>query len=143
MGNFQTKININKINFEDVQNCINSNTNNIILLNTLPTIKQSCLIYNTLNYLDEEDVVNTIINNNKSMSIYIYGLNYADSTVYNKYDQLCSLGLENVYIYPGGLFEWLLLQDIYGCDNFKTTTDTLDILQFKPTQNTNYKSIAY
>ena len=143
MGNFQTKININKINFEDVQNCINSNTNNIILLNTLPTTKQSCLIYNTLNYLDEEDVVNTIINNNKSMSIYIYGLNYADSTVYNKYDQLCGLGLENVYIYPGGLFEWLLLQDIYGGDNFKTTSDTLDILQFKPTQNTNYKNITY
>ena len=143
MGNFQTKININKINFEDVQNCINSNTNNIILLNTLPTTKQSCLIYNTLNYLDEEHVVNTIINNNKSMSIYIYGLNYADITVYNKYDQLCALGLENVYIYPGGLFEWLLLQDIYGNDNFKTTTDTLDILQFKPCSNQNYKSIAY
>ena len=65
------------------------------------------------------------------MSIYIYGLNYADSTVYNKYDQLCALGLENVYIYPGGLFEWLLLQDIYGIDDFPTTKNELDHLKFK------------
>ena len=37
-----------------------------------------------------------------------------------KYDQLIGLGFVNVFIYPGGLFEWLLLQDIYGYDNFPT-----------------------
>ena len=39
---------------------------------------------------------------------------------------------KNVYIYKGGLFEWLLLQDIYGKDLFPTTTEILDILRYKP-----------
>ena len=34
--------------------------------------------------------------------------------------------------YPGGVFEWLLLQDIYGNDNFPTTKKELDILKYKP-----------
>ena len=32
----------------------------------------------------------------------------------------------------GGIFEWLLLQDIYGDDQFKTTSRELDILKYKP-----------
>ena len=48
-----------------------------------------------------------------------------------KYDQLIGLGFPNVFIYPGGLFEWLCLQDIYGYDNFPTTIKELDILKFK------------
>ena len=30
------------------------------------------------------------------------------------------------------MFEWLLLQDIYGNDDFKTTQEELDILKYKP-----------
>ena len=30
------------------------------------------------------------------------------------------------------MFEWLLLQDIYGNDNFPTTSKDLDILKYKP-----------
>ena len=37
----------------------------------------------------------------------------------------------NVYIYPGGLFEWLLLQDIYGSEDFPTTIVERDHLKFK------------
>ena len=48
-----------------------------------------------------------------------------------KYAQLTGLGFINVYIYPGGLFEWLLLQDIYGQDDFSTTKNELDHLKFK------------
>ena len=48
-----------------------------------------------------------------------------------KYTQLLNLGFTNVYIYPGGLFEWLCLQDIYGFENFPTTKKELDILRFK------------
>jgi len=40
-----------------------------------------------------------------------------------------------VHIYPGGIFEWLLLQDIYGDDMFKTTSKELDILKYKPTNS--------
>ena len=49
-----------------------------------------------------------------------------------KYTQLVNLGFVNVYIYPGGLFEWLCLQDIYGDDEFPTTNKELDILKYKP-----------
>ena len=45
---------------------------------------------------------------------------------------MIELGFEEVYLYPGGLFEWLCLQDIYSDDNFKTTMKELDILKFKP-----------
>ena len=47
------------------------------------------------------------------------------------------LGLKNIYIYSGGLFEWLLLQDIYGEDEFPTTSKELDILKFKPVKYFN------
>ena len=30
------------------------------------------------------------------------------------------------------MFEWLLLQDIYGAEDFNTTQDELDILKYKP-----------
>jgi hypothetical protein len=36
-----------------------------------------------------------------------------------------------VFVYTGGLFEWLLLQDIYGKDEFPTTSDELDILKYR------------
>ena len=48
-----------------------------------------------------------------------------------KYNQLINLGFANVYIYPGGLFEWLLLQDVYGKDSFPTNIIEIDILKFK------------
>jgi hypothetical protein len=42
-----------------------------------------------------------------------------------------SLGFINIYLYNGGLFEWLLLQDIYGDDNFPTTKKNIDLLKYK------------
>ena len=36
--------------------------------------------------------------------------------------------------YTGGLFEWLLLQDIYGSDMFKTTTEEVDHLKYRGAQ---------
>ena len=45
------------------------------------------------------------------------------------------LGFCNVYVYPGGIFEWLCLQDIYGEKEFPTTSKELDILKFKPQSN--------
>ena len=44
---------------------------------------------------------------------------------------MIALGFSQLYIYYGGLFEWLLLQDIYGND-FSTTTQNLDILKYRP-----------
>jgi hypothetical protein len=48
-----------------------------------------------------------------------------------KYDQIKKLG-GNAYVYPGGLFEWLLLQDIYGMDEFPTSKKVGDMLKYKP-----------
>jgi hypothetical protein len=41
-----------------------------------------------------------------------------------------SLGFKNVYIYLGGMFEWLLLQDVYGQKEFPTDKKG-EILDFK------------
>ena len=55
--------------------------------------------------------------------------------VEEKYKQIISLGLYNICIYSGGLFEWLCLQDIYGDDEFPTTTRILDLLNYKGKNN--------
>ena len=41
------------------------------------------------------------------------------------------LGFKNIYVYIGGIFEWLLLQDIYGDEQFPTTIKIIDILKYK------------
>ena len=61
----------------------------------------------------------------------IYGKNCNDEKLISKYKQLIDLGFINVNIYAGGMFEWLLLQDIYGDDNFPTTSRELDILKYR------------
>jgi hypothetical protein len=96
------------------------------------------LIVNTININNEENIVNTCIKKGvKDIKIIIYGKNSNDEKLYNKYCQLTSLGFYNVYIYMGGLFEWLMLQDIYGEKEFQTTKKELDILKYKPNKILN------
>ena len=92
--------------------------------------EQDCLIKNTINYKLEEKFINDNIKN-LSRNIIIYGKNSNDETVHKKYTQLIQLGFANVFIYTGGMFEWLCLQDIYGSDEFPTTSRELDILKYK------------
>jgi len=120
---------IPKINYEDVKLSINNS--NYLLINTLPNHEQNCLIYKTIHFASEEQIINDLVNNNKSHNIIIYGKNCNDDSVYKKYNQFIDLGFTNVYLYLGGLFEWLLLQDIYGKDMFKTTSNELDIIKYK------------
>lgn len=128
MGN---NLSINKINFEDMKYM--QNDNNCIIINTMDSNKQNCLIKGTLFINDEEKILNNLIQNkNFEQLIIIYGENSCDNKIIKKYNQLIKLNFTNVYIYPGGLFEWLLLQDIYGRDEFPTTNYTLDILKYKP-----------
>ena len=128
MGNSQS---IQKINFEDIQYVL-KNLNTYLLINTLSISEQNCLIPNTVNIDKEEDLINKLIETgNKSIKIIIYGKNSNDEKIYKKYTQLNSLGFYNIYLYSGGLFEWLLLQDIYGNKEFPTTTNELDILKYK------------
>ena len=126
MGNVQrTK----KVNYEDIQTIINNKPPNMLLINTLVLHEQSCLIPNTVNVNMEEKIINENIKNS-NIKIILYGKNNSDKRVEDKYLKLQGLGFTNIYIYPGGMFEWLLLQDIYG-EVFKTTSKELDILKIQ------------
>ena len=131
MGNQHTK----KVSFQDIQYA--QTNERILIINTLPENEQSILIYKTIQITNEiTEVENAIKHKN---NIIIYGKNSNDETIYLKYTQITKLG-GNVYLYIGGLFEWMLLQDIYGKELFKTTCSIIDILKFKPNNilNTNY-----
>jgi hypothetical protein len=121
----------NKLSFKDMQEFINSNKD-VILLSTLKDSEQYCLISNTISCNNEVELINNCLNKKHNINIVLYGKNCNDSSVYIKYDQLLSLGFSKVYLYLGGLFEWMLLQDIYGSDSFPTTSDELDLLKFGP-----------
>lgn len=137
MGHSQS---IQKINFEDMQT-VYKNPELYLLINTLPVLEQGCLIYNTIKPEQEEGVINKYMSGNKGIRIILYGKNSNDEFIYKKYNQLAGLGFVNVYVYTGGLFEWLMLQDIYGFDNFPTTSKQLDLLKFKPQKRLNISYI--
>ena len=121
-----------KINFEDMQN-VCKKSDSYILINTLPDNEQSCLILNTILPHNEEAIINKLLKNGSNdVKIIVYGRNSNDESANKKYQQLIKLGFRNSYIYVGGLFEWLLLQDIYGETEFPTTSKHLDILKYKP-----------
>lgn len=126
MGNTNS---VKKINFEDMQDMIIDK--NTVIVNTLDISNQNCLIKKTIPAGEEVEIINNLIKTNYSNRVVIYGMNAADDSIVRKYNQLTGLGLINVVVYPGGLFEWLLLQDIYGNDSFPTTKKELDILKYK------------
>ena len=121
-----------KINYEDMQTVV-KNPEIYLLINTLPNDKQDCLISTTVTVDKEEAIINKYIKENHSIKIIIYGKNCNDELVDKKYQQLVTLGFNNVYVYMGGLFEWVLLQDIYDKDLFPTNKNkkAIDILKFK------------
>jgi 23S rRNA pseudoU1915 N3-methylase RlmH len=128
MGNSQS---MQKVNFEDIQFTI-KNKENHILINTLNENEQDCLIINTVKAANEETIINQLLKNgNKSIKIIVYGKNGNDEKIYKKYNQLISLGFYNVYLYIGGMFEWLLLQEVFDKINFQTDGFIKDIVDYK------------
>jgi len=121
---------VRKVNFEDVQYAIKQRQN-YLLINTLDNSEQDCLISKTVVISKEEILINEYLNKKINVNIIVYDKNANAPNLMKKYEQLIGLGFINVYIYPGGLFEWLLLQDIYGIDDFPTTKTELDHLKFK------------
>jgi hypothetical protein len=138
MGNTSS---IKKINCEDMQKAC-KNTDNYVIINTLESHMQKCLIYNTMSIEREEEIINSIVKKLSNKNIIIYGRNSNDEKVYKKYEQLIALGCKNVFIYVGGMFEWLLLQDIYGSELFPTTSKELDILKYKSQRIFDVKYIS-
>ncbi len=127
MGNSISRI--NKLNFEDVNFLIERK--DCVIINTLPVNLQNCLIVSTVNIAEEEAIINRCLKQNKNKTIVVYGKNCTDETIFSKYQQLLELGFTNVNVYTGGMFEWLLMQDIYGEEDFPTTKKELDILKYK------------
>lgn len=123
---------INKINYENVQELIKSNYSDFYLINTMKNDNQSILIPKTINIHEEETLINDLINKSQfDCIIIIYGKNSNDESIYTKYLQLKKYGFFKLYLYVGGIFEWLLLQDIYGQELFPTKGYTLNILNYK------------
>jgi hypothetical protein len=135
---------INKIGFEDVKYAIEYPTQYLII-NTLPASEQKCLIKNTLPCMVEETTINEKITQMqmRKCCIIVYGRNATDTSADKKYKQLSSLGFTNIYIYGGGLFEWLLLQDVYGYNEFPTTEKELDILKYRSPKQFDVPKIGY
>jgi len=151
MGNSISSI--RNINFEDMQFAINEKDNKnqmydyndhnhkTLIINTLDAYQQHCLIVGTLNIEMEIEILNIQLKKNNDVRIIIYGMNATDKTCITKYDQLLKLGFWNVYIYTGGLFEWLLLQDVYGNELFPTTSTKVDLLKYKGRRQLNMKML--
>jgi hypothetical protein len=128
MGNMGS---IERISFEDVQYCIR---HGYIIINTLPDDKQNVLIKGTIPASKEVEIINNIISKKEQTrtNIVVYGENACCEKLEKKANDLVKIGFQRVYIYIGGMFEWLILRDIYGEDDFPITRDELDILKFKP-----------
>jgi len=124
-----------KVSYEDIQMVVYRNMHvkhSTLIINTLPPSLQHCLIQTTLDIRFEERIVNTFIQQKPDIMIIVYGKNSNDITILHKYEQLVKLGFTNVHIYTGGIFEWMLLHEIYGKDLFKITKYEIDILRYRP-----------
>tara|TARA_Y100000022_G_C13004055_1_gene263669 strand:- start:156 stop:572 length:417 start_codon:yes stop_codon:yes gene_type:complete len=134
MFSFFQKSKINRVGFEDIKKIIQRDTH--LLINTLQSQEQDILIKGTVNMNDEETVINEILGNYRipDKPIVLYGRNCCDTTVETKFEQIQNLGMKDIYVYYGGLFEWLLLNELYGDDDFplSKTTDTIDIHKYRP-----------
>ena len=142
-----SKPQIQKADYEDVLYAI-KNPDSCLIINTLPLGEHRVLIKGTIPPIDEEATINSIIADYSmdTKTIVIYGKNANDETVEKKYRQIRSLGFYQVFIYGGGLFEWLLLQDIFGDTNFPTIGKSDNFLRYKPKSAISrviYKTLGY
>jgi len=81
------------------------------------------LIYGTLAPEMEEAYMNELLETLDAVSlseilVIVYGRNATDKSVIEKAKQMYSLGFTSVCVYLGGMFEWCLLQDVYGEKEF-------------------------
>jgi len=129
---FQYETKTIKIGYEDFLYIL-KNPDKYNIISTLSAENQECLIKNTLSIQNENYIFDNYIKEQKfNIKIIIYGSHSSDVSVDKKYKQLTEIGFNNIYIYTGGLFEWLLLQDIYGKNEFPTTSNIIDILKYRP-----------
>jgi hypothetical protein len=103
----------------------------IVLINTIPINRQDCLIKGTIKAINEVEFMNKLLKVNKNKEIIVYGIHHTDLSVIKKYNQLKKLGFNNVHIYFGGMYEWILLQDVFTSINFQTDGTIKNIVDYK------------
>lgn len=119
-----------KINSNRMQQCLRDE--NTFIIHTMSPDREHCLIQGTLTAHEEVHELNRALETlGASRPVVIYGKNACDGTIVTKYNQLVQLGFSNVLVYPGGMFEWLLLQDVYGSDKFPTKGQCVEILDYE------------
>lgn len=113
-------------NYDDVRQ------SQCLLIHTMED--ESILIDRTLTIEKETAKINSLLaDHNYDIHIIIYGKNVDDyEALVQKRVQLLKLGFRNVWFYPGGLFEWILLRDVYGTRQFPTTADAKDLIKYRP-----------
>jgi rhodanese-related sulfurtransferase len=131
MGVMYSMPSYNYYQLQDRMNKQKNNQNDIILINTLPITRQDCLIKGTLKAFIEVEYMNKLLKTNKNKEIVVYGIHHTDRSVIRKYNQLKKLGFTNVHIYFGGMYEWLLLQEVFDTTNFQTDGIVKNIVDYK------------
>lgn len=129
MGNAESQI--KTANFDNIK------YDKHILIHVMDENDQSLLIKGTLTIENEIETMNSVLSASKQREtrIIIYGKNTDDyGQIIKRYKQLCGLGFD-ACVYFGGLFEWLLLQEIYGISEFpieKRGSAQVDVLKYAP-----------
>lgn len=108
-------ISLEKVSACDIKYIQEKCSNDYIFITTITNNNTPPLIKGTVLPRDEEAIINKMIRdkNSATKGIIIYGKNSQDISVINKYKQLIQFNIGDVYIYTGGLFEWLLLNKKY------------------------------
>ena len=126
------------LGFDDLLHCIR-NPAKYAIIHTMPAT-ESVVIKGTLTAAEEEAFINEYLSKyvDTQKTIVLYGRNCCDDSPRQKRAQLLSLGISDVYVYVGGLFEWALLQDIYGASEFPTTNPVTDLLIYRPKPRSDF-----
>jgi hypothetical protein len=123
MGN-GSSLNVQRATFDEVRE------GKGLLISVLDETDQRVLVKGTVPCGDEVGEVERAIR--EKQPIVIYGKNAHDDKIWLKYKQLTKLG-GSARVYVGGLFEWLLLHEVYGSDAFPLTTpEMVDLYQYRP-----------
>jgi hypothetical protein len=113
-----------------------------IIINTMTQNEQYCLISGTMTPNDEIATIQSLQDElDYKKNIVVYGKHSTDTTVDTKYNQLKNLGFTNVFIYRGGMFEWTLLQKVYGNNEFMTSGTSTEPLLWSSFDNDYKKPI--
>jgi len=122
--NFSSSDGINYVGYDKIRDFIKvcKFRKDMLLITTLPF--DGLCIQGTVDSIEkEEQLINNALESGKTgeMILFIYGKDCSDISPVKKAQQFIDLGFRNVYVYLGGIFEWVLLADLYGIEDFSVT----------------------